>query len=216
MENNIVKVVGTLNAVFTFDHKTKDEEFYMAQISVARQSGNFDYLQVMVSKKVLSDIQVTEGARVEIQGSFRSYNYPNGTGRNSLRLYIFAEIFNLTDKEKDENSIILNGYLCKPPIYRETPLGRKICDICIAVNRHTIKSDYLPAVVWSRNAVYLSGFNVGDQVSLVGRIQSREYCKQIGTEREVRIVYEVSGSWVEAFRTTDRSDENDTGRTEVL
>ena len=54
------------------------------------------------------------------------------------------------------NRIILQGYLCKEPIYRETPLGREITDLLLAVNRPYGKSDYIPCICWGRNARYAS------------------------------------------------------------
>ena len=96
------------------------------------------------------------------------------------------------------NSIWLDGYICKEPIYRKTPLGREIADLLLAVNRPYGKSDYIPCICWGRNARYASGFEVGEHVQLLGRIQSREYVKRISdTETEKRVAYEVSVSKLE-------------------
>lgn len=195
MNNNIVNVIGTIVGEFAFDHSTKNEDFYLAYIASVRTSGVADTIPVMISEKVLTKMKASDGMRVEVEGSFRSCSYPKSTGGYGVKLYIFAELFKLTEKD-DNNRIILTGYICKPPLYRETPHGRKITDVCLAVNRRTIKTDYLPILAWSREAAYLSAFVVGDKLSVIGRIQSREYQKNIGETYETRIAYEVSASWV--------------------
>ena len=104
---------------------------------------------------------------------------------------------NISDIMKT-NQIFLDGYICKEPIYRKTPLGREIADLLIAVNRPYGKSDYIPCIAWGRNARYASTFEVGGHIQIWGRVQSREYVKKINEEEsEKHIAYEVSVSKLE-------------------
>ena len=99
--------------------------------------------------------------------------------------------------EENINEINLIGYICKPVRYRETPLGRQVADVFIAVNRSYGKSDYIPCICWGRNARYASELEVGQKLHLKGRIQSREYMKHLEDgEEETRVAYEVSASYV--------------------
>ena len=36
------------------------------------------------------------------------------------------------------NEVVLDGYICRKPIYRKTPFGREIADVLLAVNRSYI------------------------------------------------------------------------------
>ena len=172
----------------------------MMDIAVKRLSGQADILPLMVSERLLDVHQDYSGSTIEALGQFRSYNHHEGV-KNRLVLSIFAREVRFMEEFTDytkTNQILLDGYICKPPVYRRTPLGREIADILLAVNRPYGKSDYIPCISWGRNAHYASGLEVGDRVRIWGRIQSREYMKQLnGTESEKRIAYEVSISRME-------------------
>ena len=157
----------------------------------------------MISERLIDVTKDYRGMKIEVAGQFRSYNRHEGT-KNKLVLSIFVrELRFLEDDEMPEeqsksNQIFLDGYVCKPPIYRKTPLGREIADILVAVNRPYGKSDYIPCIAWGRNARFASGFEVGEHVQILGRIQSREYIKKLTeTETQKRIAYEVSVSKLE-------------------
>ena len=137
------------------------------------------------------------------RSQFRSYN-KHEECKNRLVLSVFVrEIEFVEDSEEVEediksNQIYLDGYICKEPIYRKTPLGREIADLLVAVNRSYGKSDYIPCICWGRNARFASGFEVGGHVQVWGRIQSREYVKKINEDEiEKRIAYEVSVSKID-------------------
>ena len=162
-----------------------------------------DVIPLMISERLIDVTKDYRGMKIEVAGQFRSYNRHEGT-KNKLVLSIFVrELRFLEDDEMPEeqsksNQIFLDGYVCKPPIYRKTPLGREIADILVAVNRPYGKSDYIPCICWGRNARYASAFTVGGHVLLWGRIQSREYMKRTGeNQTERRIAYEVSVSKLE-------------------
>ena len=133
-------------------------------------------------------------------GQFRSYNRHEGA-KNRLVLSVFVREIHFLEEFTDytkTNQIFLEGYICKEPIYRKTPLGREIADMLLAVNRPYGKSDYIPCIAWGRNARYASGFGVGSHVCVWGRVQSREYTKKLSeTECEKRVAYEVSVSKLE-------------------
>ncbi len=201
-ENNQVSILGTIISDFRYSHEVYGEGFYMVEVSVNRLSNFVDIIPVMVSERIVDVTKNYEGNLIYVLGQFRSYNR-HEEKKNRLVLSVFARELEFIEEESDElksNQIYLDGYICKEPIYRKTPLGREIADLLIAVNRSYGKSDYIPCICWGRNARFASGFEVGSHVEIWGRIQSREYVKKINeNETEKRIAYEVSVSKIERF-----------------
>ncbi len=200
IENNQVSVMGKIASQFTFSHQVFGEGFYTVDLLVKRLSDSEDLIPLMVSERLVDVTQDYEGEYIIVQGQFRSYNR-HDEKKNRLVLSVFVRELSFVEEEDDTiktNQIFLDGYICKPPVYRKTPLGREIADLLIAVNRPYGKSDYIPCICWGRNARYASAFEVGGHVLLWGRIQSREYMKRVNeSESEKRIAYEVSVSKLE-------------------
>lgn len=187
-----VNLVGTISSGFEFNHNVVGEDFYLFYLSVTRKSGITDNIPVIISSKIIDASQDMTGAVVEINGSFRSYNL-HLTSKSKTVLYVFADYMQISDKP-DTNCIYLEGFICKPPTYRTTPLGREISDAIIAINRKYTKSDYIPVIGWSRNATFLYSMAVGTKIIVKGRIQSREYDKTIDGVTVRNVAYEVSAS----------------------
>ncbi len=200
MENNKVSVIGTIISDFTFSHAVFGEGFYLVDLSVNRLSEQEDVIPLMVSERLIDVNSDLRGCTIEAVGQFRSYNRHEGN-RNRLVLSVFVREVNFMEEFTDytkTNQIFLDGYICKEPIYRKTPLGREIADLLVAVNRPYGKSDYIPCIAWGRNARFASGFTVGTRLMIWGRVQSREYTKKLSeTECEKRTAYEVSVSKLE-------------------
>ncbi len=200
IENNQVTIIGEVASDFTFSHEVFGEGFYMVDVLVKRLSNSDDCIPLMVSERLIDVTQDYTGEYIMASGQFRSYNQ-HGEHKNRLVLSVFVREVSFVEEELDgakTNTILLDGYICKQPIYRKTPLGREIADLLLAVNRPYGKSDYIPCICWGRNARFASGFEVGEHVQVLGRIQSREYIKKISeTETEKRIAYEVSVSKLE-------------------
>ena len=200
IENNKVSVIGEIISGFTFSHEVFGEGFYLVNVAVSRLSEQADIIPLMISERLLDVKEDYIGCTVEAIGQFRSYNRHEGI-KNRLVLSVFVREIHFMEKFTDytkTNQIFLDGFICKPPVYRKTPLGREIADVLLAVNRPYGKSDYIPCICWGRNARYASAFMVGGHVLLWGRIQSREYMKRISeTESEKRVAYEVSVSKLE-------------------
>lgn len=198
MENNTVTLMGQVVSGFTYNHQVFGEGFYTMDLAVKRLSGQVDILPVLVSERLLDVNQDYTGLTLQVSGQYRSYNTQKG-GKNGLYLSVFVREFlflsaDLVDAHKS-NTVELKGFVCKPPVYRKTPLGREIGDLLIAVNRPYGKCDYIPCITWGRNARYAAGFEVGAAVEIKGRIQSREYQKRLDDETvETRVAYEVSVS----------------------
>lgn len=169
-------------------------------VCVNRLSESCDYIPLMISERLIDVEQDYTGQLIHVNGQFRSYNR-HEEKKNRLVLSVFVRELEFLDEELPNvksNQVFLDGYICKEPIYRKTPLGREIADLLIAVNRSYGKSDYIPCICWGRNARYASGFEVGSRVQVLGRIQSREYVKKIDADQtEKRVAYEVSVSKVE-------------------
>ena len=202
IENNQVSVMGRIATGFTFSHQVFGEGFYMMDILVKRLSDSEDRIPVMVSERLIDITQDYVGEYIEIHGQFRSYNRHEGT-KNRLVLSIFVREWMFMEENLESgrtNQIFLDGFICKAPIYRKTPLGREIADLLIAVNRPYGKSDYIPCIAWGRNARYAQNFQVGGRIQIWGRVQSREYVKKISEEEtKKQIAYEVSVSKLEYY-----------------
>ena len=200
MENNKVSVIGTIVSDFTFSHAVFGEGFYLLDLSVSRLSEQADVIPLMISERLIDVTRDYRGCTIEAIGQFRSYNRHEGS-KNRLVLSVFVREVRFMEEFTDytkTNQIFLDGYICKEPIYRKTPLGREIADLLVAVNRPYGKSDYIPCIAWGRNARYASGFSVGARILIWGRVQSREYTKRLSeTECEKRVAYEVSVSKLE-------------------
>ena len=188
---------------FTFSHEVFGEGFYIANVSVNRLSDMVDIIPLMISERLIDVTKDYRGMKIEVSGQFRSYNRHEGV-KNKLVLSIFVrelrfiEDEDIPEEQSKSNQIFLDGYVCKPPIYRKTPLGREIADILVAVNRPYGKSDYIPCIAWGRNARFAARFEVGVHVQIWGRIQSREYVKRLNEDEvEKRTAYEVSVSKIE-------------------
>ena len=196
MENNKACVTGRITSGFSYSHEIFGERFFRADILAQRASGVADTIPLMCSEE-LADVEMDySDSVVEVTGQFRSYNRKEDR-KSHLELSVFVQGIRFLDGEcadcENNNCICLKGFLCKAPVYRKTPLGRRICDILLAVNRPYGKADYIPCIVWGKEAVLASRLDVGSPVEVTGRIQSREYEKKLSeTETEMRVAYEVS------------------------
>lgn len=199
--NNQVTIAGEVVSEFTFSHEVYGEHFYIVNIAVCRLSNSYDVIPVMVSERLIDVTSDYRRCVLQVSGQFRSYNR-HEENRNRLVLSVFAREAVLASQEDEDeqnpNHIFLDGYVCKHPVYRKTPLGREIADVLLAVNRPYGKSDYIPCICWGRNARFADKFEVGSHIQIWGRIQSREYQKKIAEDQyEKRVAYEVSVSKLE-------------------
>ncbi len=190
--NNKAELAGKVLSPFALSHELYGEKFYTTEVRSKRLSDSEDVIPVLVSDKIIDVEKDYTGNFVHIEGQFRSYNEKHGS-RTKLVLTLMAKKIELLEEEQLINSIFLDGFVCKKPVYRVTPLGKEIADVLLAVNRTHGKSDYIPCVCWGSNAKAADEFQVGDRVSLNGRIQSRGYekKKEDGTV-ENHVAYEVS------------------------
>ena len=200
IENNRVSIVGEIVSDFRYSHQVYGEGFYIVDVAVSRLSELSDVIPLMVSERLVDVTESCIGRLVETSGQFRSYNRHEGL-KNKLVLSVFVREWEFVDENPEAgktNQIYLDGFICKEPVYRKTPLGREIADLLIAVNRPYGKSDYIPCIAWGGNARFASTFEVGGKIQVWGRVQSREYVKKISEEEiEKHIAYEVSVSKLE-------------------
>lgn len=233
LENNYLTLVGKVTSEKQFSHEIYGERFYSFDLSIPRLSGNADVIPVTVSERIINDEMMAIGTKLLIKGQFRSYNsYENE--KNRLILTVFAkdiEKLEETDQEANEegnenpvndfikkdtvtNEVVLIGYICKKPIYRQTPFGREIADILLAVNRAYNKSDYIPSIAWGRNARFCQNLEVGTEVKIVGRIQSRNYEKKYEDGTIVKkVAYEVSIGSLEIIKDSQNPENVETEET---
>ena len=219
LENNYLTLVGKVTGEKKFSHEIYGESFYVFNLSIPRLSGNSDIIPITVSERLIKEDTLMEGKKLLVKGQFRSYNsYENE--KNRLILTVFAKDIIEVEENNEEaenemvkkdtitNEVVLVGYICKKPIYRQTPFGREISDLLLAVNRAYNKSDYIPCIAWGRNARFCQNLEVGTEVKVVGRVQSRNYEKkhEDGTV-ETRVAYEVSVGSLEVIDENEDSKE---------
>jgi len=214
-ENNYLVLVGEITSEKKFSHEIYGESFYVFNVEVPRLSNATDIIPITISERLITNFDLNVGKKVLIEGQFRSYNtYENE--RSRLVLTVFAkeireyseEIEREEGQEKVSNEVVLSGYICKKPIYRQTPFGREISDLLLAVNRADNKSDYIPCIAWGRNARFCQDMQTGTEVKVIGRVQSRQYEKKYedGTS-EVKTAYEVSIGSLEVINKEENEEE---------
>ncbi len=217
-ENNQLVLVGKVTSEKRFSHEIYGEKFYIFDLSVPRLSGNADNIPITISERLLLEEDLAIGKNIVIEGQFRSYNSFENE-RNRLVLTVFAKEIKFAENQEEEfkptkentsNEVILDGFICKKPIYRKTPFGREIADVLLAVNRAYNKSDYIPCIAWGRNARFCENIPVGTEVRIVGRVQSRQYEKKYedGTS-EMKIAYEVSVASLEVMDQAENKKEEE-------
>lgn len=213
-ENNHIILVGKVTSEKRFSHEIYGEKFYIFDLSVPRLSGNADIIPITISERLMVDQNLPVESKITVEGQFRSYN-SYGEGKNKLVLTVFAKNVEMLEDQENEvvarkdfisNEVTLIGYICKKPIYRQTPFGREIADVLLAVNRAYSKSDYIPCIAWGRTARFCENMEVGTEVKVVGRVQSRQYEKKYedGTI-ENKVAYEVSVGSLEVINQDDNS-----------
>lgn len=212
-DKNYLVLIGEITSDKKFSHEIYGEKFYVFDLKVPRLSGNEDIIPITISERLITEFNLEIGKNVVVEGQFRSYNsYEND--RNRLVLTVFAKDLIEYNKENNEenvsNEVVLNGYICKKPTYRQTPFGREIADILLAVNRAYNKSDYIPCIAWGRNARFCQNIEVGKEVVIKGRVQSRQYEKKLEDGNvEKRLAYEVSISSLELLNEKDKKIEEE-------
>ncbi len=211
-ENNYLCLIGKIVSEKRFSHEIYGESFYLFNLEVPRLSENSDIIPITISERLIANFDLEIGRKIIVEGQFRSYNsYENE--RNKLVLTVFAkEIMEFTEEQEERvsNEVTLNGYVCKKPIYRQTPFGREIADLLLAVNRAYNKSDYIPCIAWGRNARFCENIDIGTEIKNVGRVQSRIYEKKFEDGRvEQRVAYEVSIASLEVINKKEDEDEEE-------
>ena len=193
MENNNVILAGEITSDFQFSHEVFGEKFYFFDLKVNRFSENFDVLPVLISERLVNVKQSAVGATARIEGQLRSYNKQVFEKSHTVISVFVNEIENIDGVGFYENVVEIQGFVCKEPIYRKTPLGKDIADFWLAVNRPYGKSDYIPCIAWGRDAIFMGSQQIGTEIKVTGRFQSREYNKRIGEDLfETRTAYELS------------------------
>ena len=197
MENaaNRIALTGALDTLPEYSHTNHDRKFYRLMLAVERLSGAVDLLPVLAAEDVLEQADLFCGERIAVTGQLRSFNNRAPEGRR-LIISVYAETLTTTDAPT-QNEVCLEGAVCKPPVYRRTPLGREICDVMLAVPRPYRRTDYIPCILWGRTAQCAAGLPVGAQIALAGRLQSRGYVKVLPEGAEERTAYELSAMELE-------------------
>lgn len=190
--NNEVNLSGCITSDFQYSHELYGEKFYSVTLSVKRSSGVMDLIPLLVSEKIVDVNKILAGSYVFVRGGFRSYNQ-HDVDKNRVKVYVFVDSIELITNDNNINDVFLEGFICKTPTYRHTPLGREVSDVTLAVNRAYNKSDYIPCILWGRNAYAVRSLQAGESIRVSGRIQSRQYNKN----GEVKTAYELSVNLME-------------------
>lgn len=202
LNDNHAVLCGVIDSEFEFNHEVFGEKFYVVNVKIKRFSERYDIIPCLVSERLIDTSKNMIRTQVKIEGQYRSFNKHLGDNKSKLLLSVFVKDIYEDSESRLMNNIELNGYIVKKPVFRKTPLGREICDILLAVNRPYGKTDYIPCIVWGRNARFSRHLNIGNNVKLTGRIQSREYTKRNVSELSefeepvIHTTYEVSGNTI--------------------
>lgn len=202
---NYVRIVGTVYSGPYFNHTICNEELYIVYISSRRKSGYEDIIPVHILGRLL-DPNIAPGQRVELEGSYRSYSFRKSSSQTGNKLYVYTNALIPTDSPEDKNSIIIDGYICKSPVYRNTFSGKQITDTTLAVYRNN-KINYIPIISWGRNAEEIAWYQEGEYLKVSGRIQSREYQKLVDGSAVDKIAYEVSVSFIHRAKGCEEYEE---------
>ena len=198
-ETNLVRLCGSVAAEPEYSHTARGEQFYTFPLEILRLSGNSDTVNVVLRRGQLPLLRGGEGQKLCVTGQLRSYNNRRGEGAKLVITVLAKELYYCD--EPDENLVQLSGTICKPPNLRITPMGRDICDLMLAVNRHYGRSDYLPCICWGLKAREAAAWGVGTCIRLEGRLQSRRYIKLTESGPTERVAFEVSVTSAEEARS---------------
>jgi len=189
-ENNYIRLCGRAAAAPVYSHTGRGQQFYTFPLEIRRLSGNADTVNIILRAPQLGCAEIVPGEKLSVTGQLRSYNNRRGEGAKLVITVLAREIY--PSQEQDENCVILSGTICKAPNPRVTPMGRDICDLMLAVNRHYGRSDYLPCICWGLKAREAALWDVGTSLRLEGRLQSRGYIKLTESGPVERTAFEVS------------------------
>ena len=187
---NQIILRGSLLSLPRFSHENHGKKFFRFTLEVPRLSGTSDLLPIVAEEKLVEALDPDGGEMIRVEGQVRSHNV-RSNGIRHLLIFVFAQVICAEDGEPI-NDCILEGPLCREPVYRRTPLGREICDVMLAVPRQFRRADYLPCILWGRTAQEGSGFHTRDVVRICGRLQSRNYTKMTEEGPQERTAYEIS------------------------
>ena len=190
MEHNTILLRGTLQDLPIRSHENHGRKFYRFLLEVPRLSGAVDLLPVMAPLEILEQVDLTGGSLLRVEGQIRSHNFTDETGRH-LQVYVHAAAIT-AEEGPPANEVHLSGAVCRLPTFRQTPLGRQICDLMLAVPRAFHRADYLPCILWGRLAETASCCRVSETVTIDGRLQSRIYSKTVGDQLVAHTAYEIS------------------------
>ena len=188
--DNQITLRGSLLALPWLSHENHGKKFYRFTLEVPRLSGTVDLLPIVAEESILNSMDLSGGEMLTVTGQIRSHNVRND-GIRRLLIFVFASNIICEDGEPI-NDVVIQGPLCKEPVYRRTPLGREICDVMLAVPRAFQRADYLPCILWGRTAQEIAACHTSERIRIRGRLQSREYTKLIDGGSENRIAYEIS------------------------
>lgn len=194
--NNKIAISGIVKNKPSLHHEMYGEKFYQLTVDVNRLSESKDTLEAIVSERILFDT-ISEGDKIYLSGQIRTFNNVEEEKKH-LKVYLFVEEYKALKAEESTglNSVKLSGFICREPRYRKLESGREVTDVILAVNRGFKKSDYIPTILWGRNAAYVKSLAVGTEIEITGRFQSREYIKLVGENKVSLITHEVSTSKV--------------------
>mgnify|MGYP001778478720 FL=1 len=194
-DSNYTRLCGSIAGNPVYSHSSRSQQFYIFPLEIERLSGNRDIINIVVRREQLAELTVQSSGKLWVEGQLRTFNNRHGQGAK-LVITVLARQLGFCDGE-DENLVQLMGTLCKAPNLRTTPMGRDICDLMLAVNRHYGRSDYLPCICWGIKAREASQWTVGTQLRLQGRIQSRNYIKLTEEGPVEKTAFEVSVTEIE-------------------
>lgn len=190
------------------DYSFRDESFYSLCIKVNRRSDTSDYIDVLVSTRIVDGGSLKIGTPVKVVGELRSYSDKNNKVKQRLKLQLFADSVEVMEDDADTsvNSVNLTGYICREVYEKSTRSNVRLGYCMLAVNRNYGKASYIPILLWGRDSVYVKNLGVGKEIEITGRVQSRTYNDR--ANNELVKVLEVSVSHVSEVEEVMEGQDN--------
>ena len=188
MENKITLIGDVVSAPRESHTTSNGKKFYKFFIGVERKSGVADILPVLFDEEI-SDTGIS--GTVCVNGKIITRRVKTGSGE-AILMYVMADTITKPEDYRHLNEVSLDGIIEEKHL-RETPLGRKICDVKLKNVRENGKEDLITCIAWGKSAEYADSLALGDIVSTHGRLQSRRYQKTCKDGRVVeKVTYELS------------------------
>ena len=185
-KNNRIKIAGAIKEMprLVLDAPVFEKRVFETKIAAARRSGVEDTLILQFSGKVAGNEEdfnkIQIGSLVSLVGEVCTENEREIVATApTVKIFVTADKMELIEEIKEKKNIVkLRGKICKDPRVRTTQKGTHVADIMVAVSGKK-GVNFIPCICWQNVADDVNDVKKGMYVEIEGRMQSREYKKNI-------------------------------------